>query len=148
MWAFTLNKSEQAASNAWVRLPDTDSTLRFEALVQIGLNAGYEDLSTLTLELDPIRLPGLDAARTAMAGDAELSKPRKYIDKAAYRLARGETDKALKYLIKSASALAKLNTPMAAEIRHWVGNAIATVARGESRNPAGNVPENGPHGHK
>jgi hypothetical protein len=64
-----------------------------------------------------------------MANDEAFRKPLKYLDKAAERLDRGETEKALGSLLKAAFVLAESAHPAAPQLRHWVASAIAEAAR-------------------
>jgi hypothetical protein len=127
-WPFTLGDSQRVELTTWVRLPDAEDTLAFEAQVQTGEPPDFSDLLSLRLNLAPTRPPGLDAARLAMEADTVFRKPLRYLTKAADRLAKGDADRALASLLTSARALARITTPEAAQIRHWVDNAIAETA--------------------
>jgi hypothetical protein len=127
-WHFSLEAGASLALDAWLRLPDSASSLTLEALIQTGTAPEYADHRALTLELQPHPRPGLDEARQAMTGEAVFVRPLKLLDKAADRLSAGDLDKALQHTLEGARALAGTRDPRAAELRHWVGNAVAETA--------------------
>jgi hypothetical protein len=134
-WLFSLDESEQVAFTAWLRLDDGEATVSLDALVQAGQTPDYENHSSLTLDLHPEPLPGLDAARLAMEGNAVYLAPLMYLNLGEKKLAWGFVEGALWNLVRSARALGRIDLPEAAQIRHWVDNAIAEVARSAVRPP-------------
>jgi hypothetical protein len=132
-WVFQLPESTAATLTTWWQLPEFGGPVAFDALVQSGSHPNLVDHDTLSLTVDVQVRPSLSDAQAELmrlaATDRAFDKALKKLNKAAYTLAKGKVEYALKELLKVTEELAKLAHPEAAEARRLVAQALATVAR-------------------